>query len=252
MILGIEDMSTVPSVGPDHQPIPERYCVLVVDDHELFSTSLVIALRNHGVHAQGVRTVSMNAILATAHDYPGGLIVLDFNLGRDASGYPHNPYDVFEHFRGIPGWKVLMISGSAHRHQIAAAIAQGAIGFVSKSASFDVLLSAVLSVANGKTLMSLDEHRTWLALHRSHVAQERELTRRLDRLSNRERAVLEMLAEGHRAATIATKFMVSLTTVRSQIQSIFSKLGVNSQLEAVVLIRKHHDDGRSSDPSLTQ
>jgi two-component system, NarL family, nitrate/nitrite response regulator NarL len=50
--------------------------------------------------------------------------------------------------------------------------------------------------------------------------------------------VLEMLAQGHRAVAIAEEFVVSLTTVRSQIQSILSKLDVNSQLEAVALIRE--------------
>ncbi|MGH3845877.1 MAG: LuxR C-terminal-related transcriptional regulator, partial [Pseudonocardiaceae bacterium] len=48
--------------------------------------------------------------------------------------------------------------------------------------------------------------------------------------------------EGHRAATIADKFVVSLTTVRSQIQSILSKLAVNSQLEAVALLREYRND----------
>lgn len=50
--------------------------------------------------------------------------------------------------------------------------------------------------------------------------------------------MLEKLAQGYRAAAIAEEFVVSLTTVRSQIRSILSKLGVNSQLEAVAMIRE--------------
>ena len=220
------------------------YYVLVVDDHELFSTVLVMALRSCGVNAEQISICSVQAILAATNGHPVGLVVLDFNLGRDSSRQWQDVRDVLDGLRDAPGWKVLMVSGSAPQHSIAAAIAAGAVGFVPKSASFDALLSTVLSAAAGKPVMSADEHRTWLQLHRSHAAHERDLAQRFERLSNRERAVLEMLAKGHRAAAIAEQFVVSMTTVRSQIRSLLSKLDVNSQLEAVALIREHRDDGR--------
>ncbi|MGH3523661.1 MAG: LuxR C-terminal-related transcriptional regulator, partial [Mycobacterium sp.] len=210
------------------------YSVLVVDDHELFSISLVIALRWHGLRAEQVRTVSVEAILAGAKDLPTGVAVLDLNLGQDADGQRLNGCDLVGTLR-CQGWTVIVVSASSDERRIAAAIAAGAIGSVPKSASFDTLLSAILSAVTGKTLLSESEQRIWLDLHRRHLAEEHELALQLERLTKRERAVLEMLAEGHRAATIADKFVVSLTTVRSQIQSILSKLAVNSQLEAVAL-----------------
>lgn len=245
-------MTTIPLVRRDHPSGLAEYYVLVVDDHELFSTILVMALRSYGVNAEQVGTCSTQAILAAANGHREGLIVLDFNLGWDANGHWLNIYDVLEGLRVAPGWKVLMVSGSSPQHSIAGAIAAGAIGFVSKSASFDSLLSTVFSAGAGKAVMSPEEHRTWLQLHRNHIARERDLVLRFDRLSNRERAVLEMLAQGHRAAEIAKQFVVSMTTVRSQIRSILFKLGVNSQLEAVALIRKLVNDGRDSTRSLTR
>lgn len=245
-------MATVPVMRRDHPTELGGYSVLVVDDHELFSTSLVMALRSYGVNAEQVGTVNMQAILAAAKGHPVGLVVLDLNLGRDANGHWWNGHDVLEGLRDAPGWKALMVSGSSPQHQIAAAIAAGAIGFVPKSASFDALLSTIFSAAAGKAVMSEEEHRRWLQLHRSHVAYKRGLASRLERLSIRELAVLEMLAEGHRAAAIAEQFVVSMTTVRSQIQSVLSKLGVNSQLEAVALIRKHRDDGRYADDGVSE
>ena len=56
-------------------------------------------------------------------------------------------------------------------------------------------------------------------------------------LTPRERAVLQRLARGQKAAAIAQDNGVSLETVRSQIRSIRVKLGVSSQLEAVALLR---------------
>ena len=59
----------------------------------------------------------------------------------------------------------------------------------------------------------------------------------VSQLTPRERAVLQRLARGQKAAAIAQDNGVSLETVRSQIRSIRVKLGVSSQLEAVALLR---------------
>jgi DNA-binding NarL/FixJ family response regulator len=64
---------------------------------------------------------------------------------------------------------------------------------------------------------------------------------RLGRLSRREREVFELLAQGHNAAKIAERFVVSMTTVRTQIRSGLAKLEVNSQLEAVALISRRRE-----------
>lgn len=61
--------------------------------------------------------------------------------------------------------------------------------------------------------------------------------KRLDRLTRREREILEPLARGERAAAIAQEAVVSLTTVRSHIRSILTKLEVNSHLEAAAMLR---------------
>lgn len=71
--------------------------------------------------------------------------------------------------------------------------------------------------------MSEVERAEWLAYEREHREQ---------------REVLDRLVEGRRAAAIAAEFVVSLTTVRSQIRSILLKLQVRSQLEAVALVRE--------------
>ena len=56
-----------------------------------------------------------------------------------------------------------------------------------------------------------------------------------ERLTTREREVLQGLVNGQNAEEIATASFVSLTTVRTQIRAIFTKLEVGSQLAAVAL-----------------
>ena len=231
-------MSTAPQRRRDHQQGQESYPVLVVDDHELFSMSLVMVLSWHGLKAEHVRPVTMDAILARANELPTGLVVLDLSLGKDAEGQLLKGGDLVGALRHR-GWTVIIVSGLCDERQIAAAIAAGAIGFVPKSASFDTLFRIILLAINGMAVMPEGEHRMWLELHRRYLSRKDELTLRLDRLTNRERVILEKLAQGHRAATIADKLVVSLATVRSQIQSILSKLRVNSQLEAVALFQEY-------------
>jgi DNA-binding NarL/FixJ family response regulator len=214
----------------------EGFSVLIIDDHELFSTSLRMALRGHGLDAHQVPVSGVADILERARGLTSGLAVLDLDLGTDAEGRWVNGVDLVGALKRS-GWKVLVVSGTIDKPAVAAAIAAGAIGSVPKSSSFEALLETVVAAVSGETVMAEVERHLWLAQHRKFQAEERALARRLGRLSAREREVLELLAEGHRAGTIAEKFVVSMTTVRTQIRAILTKLEVNSQLEAVALLR---------------
>lgn len=220
-------------------PPNEKYPVLVIDDHELFSTTLTMALRDEGFDA---RVLPVAEVAHFLHEQrgPSGLVVLDLDLDRDAYGQHVHGADLVEGLCGA-GWKVLIVSGSVDQPGTASAIAAGAVGSVPKSRSFDVLVRTVLTAASGAPVMSKAEHRDWLERHFQYQAQERELARRLARLSHRERDVLELLASGMRAAAIAEHFVVSMPTVRSQIRSLLAKLDVGSQLEAVALLRQAPD-----------
>lgn len=214
------------------------YGVLVLDDHELFSTAVELTLRSRGLDARRPATLTKECIAETAAAMPIGLVVLDLNLGHDAQQRRVNSVELVSALRGT-GWQVLVVSGSVDPPRVAVAIAEGAIGFIPKSASFQVLLETVSNAAAGRPVMSESERHAWLDLHRTTEADEQQLAQRLGRLSRREREVLERLVEGHRATAIAGQFVVSLTTVRTQIRSILTKLEVGSQVEAIALVRGH-------------
>jgi len=225
-----------PHPVPDAGRVTTEFPVVIIDDHELFSTSLLLALKNSGVDASLPPVEGVSKLLARRPHEPVGLIVLDLDLGADPDGRRMNGADLVEDLRA-KGWATLIVTGSNDRSVIAAGIARGAVGLVQKSSSFDVLLGTVVTAASGKPVMSAAERDRWLELHKRCQARERELAQRLSRLSPREREVLDRLAEGQRAAAIAERFVVSMTTVRTQIRSILAKTGVNSQLEAVALVR---------------
>ncbi|HTF46714.1 MAG TPA: response regulator transcription factor [Pseudonocardia sp.] len=216
----------------------EGYSVIIVDDHELFSTSLRMALRVHGLDAHQVPPGNgVEDILARARKRRVGLAVLDMDLGLVGDGGWLSGVDLVGALRQ-DGWKVLVVSGRVDRPWVAAAIAAGAIGSVPKSRSFECLLETVLAAASGQPVMADAERDGLLAQHRDVEARERELARKLDRLSTREREILELLAAGHRAGEIADRSVVSLSTVRTQIRAILAKLQVNSQIEAAAMVRQ--------------
>lgn len=64
---------------------------------------------------------------------------------------------------------------------------------------------------------------------------------KLASLSARERQVLNLLANGMNVTAIAKEWWVSVSTVRTQVRSIFTKLGVNSQIAAVAYVRMTSD-----------
>jgi DNA-binding NarL/FixJ family response regulator len=84
-----------------------------------------------------------------------------------------------------------------------------------------------------------DRRRYFIAKYRAQQEKARVVEQRLNRLTDRERAVLERLARGQRAQSISDEFRVSLATTRTQIRSVLHKLEVNGQLEAVALINEY-------------
>lgn len=223
-------------VSPDPREESSRPTVLVVGDHELVRTSLVVTFQTHGIAAQPCPATDLTGVLAEAARLVPGLVILDLDLGFDDGGRHINGSAAVRELR-VAGWSVLIVSGSGDRTEIAAAIAAGAMGEVPKSAPFETLVGVVADAVAGRQVMSEQVRRSWLELDRQHRVAAVQHRRRINRLTPREWVVLDRLAEGHRAVAIADEFVVSVATVRSQIKSILAKLEVNSQLEAVSMVR---------------
>lgn len=224
---------------PDTPPEP---VVLIVDDHQLVVSSLALALAVRGLRGQHCAMTSTAGILAAAECFPPGLVLLDLDLGLGAAGLPIDEIDLIAGFRARC-WSTLVVSGTTDDRRIAAAIAAGAVGFVPKSAPLADLLDVTCAAAAGRPVLPEAARSRWLEVDRCARIADRSDRTRLRRLTSRERAVLECLAQGERAAAIAQRCVVSLATVRSQIQSILTKLDVSSQLEAVALLGRLRSGG---------
>ena len=115
---------------------------------------------------------------------------------------------------------------------LAAMVEAGAAGFVVKEEAPETVVEAVRAAARGEVLFSGEQRaraRCW----------RKEVGARWESLTERERKVLQLLAEGLDNAVIAEALRVSVDTVRCHISHIYSKLGVADRAEAIVFVLRH-------------
>jgi len=204
--------------------------VLLVDDHELVAETLAMSLRAGGIDVVRCRSIQSDAVLAAIEEYRPHLVLLDLDLGGRSALPLIGP--AIER-----GSRAVMLTGETDVVRLAECVEAGASGVLSKAVPFDGLLDDLHRAARGEELLS-DRQRDKLstALRTARSEQERRLTP-FAALTAKEQAVLAALMEGSSAEQIARQKLVSLSTVRSQIAAVLSKLGVNSQLSAVAAAR---------------
>lgn len=132
--------------------------------------------------------------------------------------------------RLLPGLQILMFTVYEDADQIYSALAAGASGYVLKRVNQAALLNAVREIANGGVPMSGEIARKVIASFRQEPAPAAEIAR----LTAREHAVLEKLAEGLSAKEIGAALAISTETVNVHLKHIYQKLHVRSRTEAVI------------------
>ena len=223
------------SVTTASRPTVSSTNVLIVDDHDLVAMSLALCLRSQGLHAQRHAARSRDGILTAVATLVPGVVLLDLDLGRGPDGVAIDGTTLVDHLCRL-GWRVIVLSASTDESRIGRALASGALACVSKTAELPVLISAIRRATQGVDVMNPEHRRHLIEQHHRQQAQVRAVERRLERLTDRERSVLEHLAQGRRAQSIADEFGVSLATIRTQIRAVLQKLDAACQLEAVALL----------------
>ncbi len=221
----------MPGAASTVETDPGEECtdVLVIEDHALLAQTLVIALNAEGCRAQVADLLGPATLLRQVRIQRPGVVLLDLDLGDFGDGV-----DLVRPLTEL-GARVLVVSGTTDRLRLAETVERGAVGFLSKQAPFEQLLSTVLDVVAHRPLLSSAQRYELMAeLRCARAARSRDLAP-FEALTPRERAVFAALAQGQRAETIAAAAVVSEATVRTQIRGVLAKLDVHSQLEAVAL-----------------
>ena len=198
--------------------------VLVCDDHKILAEGLAALLEG----VPGTRVVAVVGTVAEAVQRSTALrpqvVLMDFEL-PDGTGV-----DATRAIKeAVPEANVVMLTSYADETVLVAAIEAGCCGFLTKHKSAQDVVAAVRLAAAGEALISPDMLvRLLPRLRRS--SPEHQLG---SDLTAREREVLGLLADGLSSEAIAARLYLSANTVRNHVQSVLTKLGAHSRLEAV-------------------
>ncbi|WP_323127019.1 LuxR C-terminal-related transcriptional regulator [Rubrobacter tropicus] len=221
----------------DGVPVPptERARVLLVDDHASFRQGVASALEAE----PDLVVVGQAGSLAEARETLAGeqavaVAVIDLGL-PDGHGA-----ELIASLRAAnPRAQALVLSASLDRAEIARAVELGASGLLHKASSMAEIVDAVRRLGAGETILPLGEVVELLRFAGTHKEQEQEAHRALDSLTDREREILTLLAEGLDAAEISSQLHISAKTERNHVARILSKLGAHSRLQAVIFAARH-------------
>ncbi|TWS20496.1 response regulator transcription factor [Tsukamurella asaccharolytica] len=205
--------------------------VVVIDDEELVRSGFQLILDAAAdievvataVGAQGVRAASMHR---------PDVVLLDIRM-PDVDGLT-----VLRQLRALKSPPtVAMLTTFDSDEYIATALRSGAAGFILKDTGPEQLAQLVRTLAHGGVVLSPQVSQTVVDRYLgagagSHSAHQ------VSRLTDRERAVLVLIAEGLSNAEIGKRIHVSVGTVKDHISAIFAKLSVGSRVQAAIIAQQ--------------
>jgi DNA-binding NarL/FixJ family response regulator len=133
----------------------------------------------------------------------------------------------------------LVLSASLETGRFARAVESGASGVLHKSTAINEIVDAVRRLKAGEALLSPGDVIEMLRFVNRERQEELSVRRAVERLTPREREVLQALAEGLESKEIADKLNVTVETERTHMVNILHKLGVHSRLQALVFAARH-------------
>jgi DNA-binding NarL/FixJ family response regulator len=211
----------------------EAVRVLLMEDYAAIREALASTFEGEGFEVVGQAGPIAEARGMLEERQPIDVALVDLGL---PDGYGA---DLIEALREAhPQAQTLVFSASLDRANIARAVRLGATGVLSMTAHLEEVVESVRRLRAGETLMPLEEV-VELALLKHQKRRGVEARQAIKRLTPREIEVLVALAEGLDNEGIAESLHIALRTERNHMSSILKKLGVHSQLQALVFALRY-------------
>jgi DNA-binding NarL/FixJ family response regulator len=205
--------------------------VLVVDDQALVRDGLAMILdHENDIDVVGEAATGVEAIAASRAHRPD-VILMDIRMPE---------MDGLEATKRIldgADWpvRVVILTTFDPDEYVYQALRSGASAFVLKDIPRTELVSAVRTVADGGALLSPSITRRLIGRFTEQLAADTAASARVGRLTDREREVLTAIGRGYNNAEISERLFIGAATVKSHINSLFTKLDLRDRAQAVVL-----------------
>lgn len=199
--------------------------MVVVEDQRRTREGLVSLLNGSaGMQVVGQYGSAEDALAGIAADRPH-VILTDLGLPK------MNGIELVERLRDLlPSVPILVLTVHGEDRHVFDALCSGACGYLLKDVEPARLLAAIRELYDGGAPMSPEVARRVVLMFQKFVPP----TTGVNQLSDREREVIQLLAEGHSYKTCADRLAVSHDTVRFHVRNIYEKLHVHSKSEAVI------------------
>lgn len=222
--------------GEPNKGSGEQIRVMLLDDHHTFRQPLALMLGwepDITVVAQAGSLAEAREILENEEvDIDVAMVDLDL---PDGSGTEF----VSDLHAARPEAMTLILSAFSEHERLARAIKAGATGVMHKSENAEKVVEAIRRLHAGEQLLSQQEVADALWLLVREQEKNRDTQTMLDKLTPREREVLQALAEGLSDKELAERLYVSVGTARNHIANILAKLEVQSRLQALIFAIRH-------------
>jgi DNA-binding NarL/FixJ family response regulator len=202
---------------------------MVVEDHPLFRKGVVGLLEAVPDFSVAGVAVSGEEAVARAAELRPDVVLMDLQL-PGMSGIEATRAIVGSH----PAVRVLVLSLFEDEDSVFLALRAGARGYVLKDADEEELTGAIRAVAHGEAIFSQAVAGRVLAF----FAQPRPAPKVFPELTDREREILGLIAQGRPNPSIARTLFLSPKTVANYVSAIFAKLQVADRAEAMIRARE--------------
>ena len=205
--------------------------VLIADDHAAFRGGLQALLATAGdIEVVGEAESGVDVVAAAGRLQPD-VVLMDVNMpGIDGVEATRRIVD------GSPHVAVLVLTMSDDDETVFEAVRAGARGYLLKGAQRVELIRAVRAVAAGEAIFGPGVARRLMAYFARPAP--RVDPEAFPGLTDREREVLELIAQGRSNADITATLGLSPKTVRNHVSNVFAKLEVRDRAEAIVRARE--------------
>jgi two-component system, NarL family, nitrate/nitrite response regulator NarL len=200
----------------------KRIRVLLADDHPVFRQGLIDAIKRAPDLELAADVDTGRRALNEIRRLKPDVAVLDMKMPE---------LDGIDVMRAISrdglGTQVLFLSAFLESNTVYGAVEAGARGYISKDCEPQMICDAIAAVSRGETVLGpetqvaiAEEIRLWMPATPNPLSQ-------------REREILLLTAEGQSASDIAAKLYLSPATVKTHLQRVYQKLGVSDRAAAV-------------------
>lgn len=206
----------------------ETINILVADDHTIVRQGLARLLEEQpdlkviGQATNGRRAVDL------AKELRPDIVIMDIAMPR------MNGIEAAKRIsKHLPQTKILILSMYSHEHYIQELLETGVSGYLLKDSSGRDIINAIHAAMKNETFLSPSISKVLVDNYLSPDKKGSSTAERYKTLSNREREVFQLIAEGHTTRQIADILFVSISTVKSHRSKIMEKLKIDSPLKLV-------------------